>query len=66
MSLLNNANVDYGSDIEFAVAIGSISIFASLCLSPPYTYSFWFFPFDFAMFVCWMVLFGLLMNVRDS
>jgi len=40
--------------------MAGISICAAIILMPPFKYSFWVFLLDFALFVYWMVLFGLL------
>jgi len=66
LSLQNDANASYNSRIVFAVAMASISIFFSLVLMPPLKYSFWAFPLDFAIFICWMVCFGLLENLTSN
>ena len=63
LSILDDANASYNTRIVYAVAIGGISIFFSLALMPPMAYSFWAFPLDIALFICWMVAFGLLCNV---
>lgn len=64
LSLQHDANASYNSRIVYAVAMASISIFFSLVLMPPLKYSFMACPLDFAIFICWMVCFGLLGNVR--
>jgi len=61
--LLDQADVDANNRIIYTVAIAGISIFFAIVLAPPLQYSFWAFPLDFALFVCWMVAFGLLINV---
>ena len=58
-----SANDHANSRIVYAVALGGISILASLLLFLPLKYSFWGFPLDFILFVMWMVAFGLLCNV---
>lgn len=60
----DDANAPYNSRIVYAVAMASISIFFCLVLMPPLKYSFLAFPLDLSIFVCWMVCFGLLANVR--
>ncbi|RVX66735.1 hypothetical protein B0A52_08928 [Exophiala mesophila] len=62
LSILDDADVPDDGRIVYAVAIGGISIFFSLVLMPPLRYSFWAFPLDLALFICWMVAFGLLCN----
>lgn len=63
LSILDDADIPDDNRIVYAVAIGGISIFFSLVLMPPLRYSFWAFPLDLALFICWMVAFGLLVNV---
>jgi hypothetical protein len=62
---LDLANVGAGSRIIYSEVIAGMSIFFSLILIPPVKYSFYAFPLDFVLFVCWMVAFGLLANVSS-
>jgi hypothetical protein len=64
LDILDDANVDENSRIIYSVCIGAISLFFSMVLMPPLNYSFWACPLDFALFICWMVAFGLQFNVR--
>jgi hypothetical protein len=64
--LLDVADLSVNSKLEYALAISGIAITFSLLLIAPFAYQFWAFPFDFAMFVMWMVSFGLLDDVRLS
>ena len=50
--------------IVYAVVIAGISLLVALLLIVPMKFSFFGFPLDFLIFVCWMVAFGLLVNVR--
>jgi len=63
---IHDAGVGNNSRVVYAISIAGISIFFSLVLMPPLTYSFYAFPLDFALFVCWMVAFGLLDNLAGS
>ena len=63
---LHHAHVGTPSRISYAIAIGSISIFFGLVLLAPLRYSFWAFPLDFAIFVMWMVAFGLLVDASGT
>ena len=63
LSILADADVDAGSRIIYSVVIGGISLFFSLVLFPPLKYSFYGWPIDFSLFICWMVAFGLLCGV---
>jgi len=51
--------------INYTISIAVISIVFSLVLMPPFRYTFWAFPFDAAMFIMWMVAFGLLAGVSS-
>lgn len=53
-----------GSKVIYTLALSGISIFFALIFLVPLKLQFWAFPFDFAMFVMWIVAFGLLTNVR--
>jgi len=57
------ANDNPGSRIVYTIAIGGIGIFFSLILMPPFSYSFYAFLVDFALFLLWIVAFGLLENL---
>ncbi|KAH6674758.1 hypothetical protein B0J14DRAFT_652942 [Halenospora varia] len=61
---VGNGNTD--SRIIYTMSIAGISILFSMILFPPFMYSFWAFPFDFAMFIMWMVAFGLLEHVAGG
>ncbi|KAH7348274.1 hypothetical protein BKA65DRAFT_500282 [Rhexocercosporidium sp. MPI-PUGE-AT-0058] len=63
---LSSANAHASSRIIYAEVIAGIGILASLILLPPLKYSFYCFCLDFALFVCWMVAFGLLCNLTVS
>ena len=66
LRLLHLAGASGGSRVIYAEVIAGLSIFFSLLLFPPVRYSFYAFPLDFALFICWMVAFGLLDNVSRS
>lgn len=63
---LSDAGVEANGRIVYSVAIAGISIFFSIVFMPPLKYSFYGFPLDFALFICWMVAFGLLVNVCST
>jgi len=63
---VNNAHDSPNSKLVYTVAIAGISIVFSFVLMPPLKYSFYFFALDFALFICWMVAFGLLVNLAGS
>src|SRR6187402_1923525 len=63
LAILSDAHVGASSRIIYAEVIAAISLFFSIFLFPPLKYSFYACPLDFAIFICWMVAFGLLCNV---
>jgi hypothetical protein len=63
---LSDASVEANGRLVYTVAIAGISIFFSIAFMPPLKYSFYGFPLDFALFICWMVAFGLLVDVRST
>jgi len=54
------------SRMVYAAVMAGISIVVSLVLCIPLKYSFYCFPLDFALSVCWFVAFGLLCYVSSS
>ncbi|PVH70097.1 hypothetical protein DL98DRAFT_578024, partial [Cadophora sp. DSE1049] len=63
---LDTADVHANSRIVYAEVISGISILFSLIFMPPLRYSFYGFLIDFALFIYWMVAFGLMANVTAS
>lgn len=63
---VSEAHAHASDRIVYTISIAGISIFFSLLFMPPLKYSFYGFPLDFALFICWMVAFGLLINVCIS
>ena len=61
--LVNQANDSPNGRIIYTEVIAGLSIAFSLILMLPMKYSFWGFPLDFALFICWIVAFGLMMDV---
>lgn len=61
--LLDNINGPKDSRLEYAISMAAISVAVSLLLLPPLPYSFYCFPLDFALFICWIVCFALLEDV---
>jgi hypothetical protein len=59
------ASVFANSRVVYTEVIAGISILVSIILMPPLKYSFYCFAFDFVLFICWMVAFGLLENVSN-
>jgi hypothetical protein len=62
-SLLNIFNGPKDSRLEYAISMAAISVVASIILLPPLKYSFYLFPLDLALFICWIVCFSLLEDV---
>jgi hypothetical protein len=62
LSYLGKAHVTSGR-MNYVIATASLGIVCSLALGPPFKYSFWAFPIDLAMFVMWMVAFGVMIDV---
>jgi Membrane-associating domain len=60
-----DAHAHTNSKIIYTLALGGISILFSLILLPPFKHAFWAFPFDLALFIMWMVSFGLLLGVSS-
>lgn len=60
---LGNGSAD--GRLVYAEVIAGLSVAFSILLVPPLTYSFYAFPLDLAIFICWMVAFGLLDNVSS-
>lgn len=61
--LVSQADDHANSRIVYTVAMAGISIVVSIALGIPFKYSFYCFPLDFALSICWFVAFGLLCNV---
>ncbi|KIW94374.1 uncharacterized protein Z519_04350 [Cladophialophora bantiana CBS 173.52] len=66
LHLLDDANAHANGRIIYTQVIAGISILAALVFMPPLKYSFWAFPLDFALFICWIVSFGLLVDLTSS
>lgn len=62
--VVNLGNGSVNGKLVYAEVIAALSIAFAILLMPPLTYSFYFFPLDLIMFICWIVAFGLLANVR--
>lgn len=50
----------------YAQVISCLGIVISILLFPPLKYSFYAFPLDAILFICWIVAFGLLADVSCS
>jgi len=62
-NLLFRINGPTDPRLVYAVSMACISIALACLLAPPLRYSFYAFPIDFALFVCWIVCFALLVDV---
>lgn len=58
--LVNQGDGHINSKLLFTIALAGISLFFSILFIFPFRWTFWAFPLDFAIFVMWMVSFGLL------
>jgi hypothetical protein len=63
---VSEAGVRRDGRIVYGVVTGSISTFFSIVFIAPFLYAFLAFPFDFVMFVMWLVLFCLEATVCTS
>jgi len=66
LHFVSEAGADANGRFVYTITIAGISIFFSMLFMPPLKYSFYGFPLDFALFICWMVAFGLLVSVCIS
>jgi len=64
--LLDKADANANGRITYTIAIAGTSLGLSVLLMPPFMYSFWAFPVDYALFICWMVAFGLMIDLTGS
>jgi len=65
LSYLGKAHTTSGR-MDYVIATASISLIGSLAFAPPLRYSFYAFPFDLAMFIMWMVAFGLMIDLTGT
>lgn len=63
LNLLFQAGAERDGRVVYGIIVASISSFFALVFIAPFMYSFLAFPFDFVMFVTWLVLFCLLITV---
>jgi hypothetical protein len=61
--IVNNAGGTANGRILYVEVIAGISIALALILMVPWKYAAYAFPIDFALFICWIVAFGLMMDV---
>ena len=61
--LISLAEADVDGRIIYAMVVASIGIIYSVFLSPPFKSLFLAFPFDFVLFVMWLVAYCLLQTV---
>jgi len=60
---LNQLDGPTDSRLVYTISIAAISVAFTFFLIPPVRYSFYCFPIDFALFICWIVSFALLQDV---
>jgi hypothetical protein len=61
---VSNADDHASSRMVYTIAVAGISLLVSLVCMIPFEFMFFGFILDFALFVMWMVSFGLLENVH--
>jgi hypothetical protein len=54
------------SRLIFALSMAAISVFFAMVLVPPVKYSFYCFPIDFSIFVCWITCYALLQDLSGT
>ncbi|PVH68004.1 hypothetical protein DL98DRAFT_554963 [Cadophora sp. DSE1049] len=63
---LHQGNGSTDSRLIFAISMAAISILFTFILVPPVKYSFYCFPLDFALFICWITCFALLQDLSGT
>jgi len=66
MYLLHLASAGHGSRIVYSLSLGSISLFFSLIFVIPLKFTFFAFLLDLALFIMWMVAFGLMEDLTGT
>jgi len=64
--LLDQLDGPTDSRLIFALSMSAISVFFAMVLVPPVKYSFYSFPIDFSLFVCWITCFALLQEISGT
>lgn len=64
--LLNQLDGPHDSRVIYTLSMSAISVFLTLILIPPVKYSFYCFPLDFSLFVCWITAFALLQDLSGT
>ncbi|KAH8668052.1 hypothetical protein BGZ60DRAFT_564337 [Tricladium varicosporioides] len=64
--VLNQGKGSADSRLIFAISMAAISVLCSLILVAPVKYTFYFFPLDFALFICWITCFALLEDLSGT
>jgi len=54
------------SRLIFAISMAAISVFFAMVLVVPLKYSFYCFPIDFALFICWITCYALLQDLSGT
>lgn len=62
--MISIAGVHLDGDIVYAMVVAGIGIIYSIVFCPPFDSLFLSFPFDFVLFIMWIVAAGLLQTVR--
>ena len=64
--LLDQVDGPKDSRLTYTLSIAAISVAFSMVLIPPLKYSFYCFPIDLALFVCWIVSYVLLQDLSGT
>jgi hypothetical protein len=64
LHVLSEAGAARDGRVIYGIIVASISIVFAIVFIAPFMYAFLAFPFDFALFIMWLVLFCLLITVR--
>jgi len=64
--LIGRIDAPTDSRLVYAISMASISVLLAIILFAPIKFSFYCFPLDVALFVCWIVVFALLQDLTGT
>ncbi|KAK3995217.1 hypothetical protein QBC44DRAFT_366743 [Cladorrhinum sp. PSN332] len=64
--LLDQIDGPTDSRLVYAISMAAISVVLAIILFAPTKFSFWCFPLDIALFICWIVVFALLQDLTGT
>ncbi|KAK4167824.1 hypothetical protein QBC43DRAFT_202396 [Cladorrhinum sp. PSN259] len=64
--LIDHVDGPTDARLVYTISMAAISVLLTIILFPPIKYSFYCFPLDFALFVCWIVVFALLQDLTGT